>query len=76
MLLLSTSSIFCNRFSVCPIEDQDLLLQVHGAVHLKGHQCWGWSGDRGHQSWVCTSVVPGHCVVHPVLEGRSGLGKN
>lgn len=29
-----------------------------------------------HQTQVCTSVVPGHRVVHPVLEGRIDLGKD
>lgn len=32
------------------------------------------TGER--QTWVCTHVVPGHCVMHPGLEGSSDLGKN
>ena len=32
------------------------------------------TGER--QTRVCTSVVPGHRMVHPVLGGRSDLGKD
>lgn len=29
-----------------PSGGQGLLVQVHGAVHLRGHRCWGRNGHR------------------------------